>query len=225
MIKPKSVIRQNRKTLSITINQKGELIVKAPKGLADSEINKFIAEKEYWIVTKLNKVKENSLINGDLVDYKAFLLFGNKYQSVIDPQAKSASFVAGKCYIPDLIDQSQRLHKVILIYKRLAEKWLRQRTLEIAKIIKANFDEFKISDTKGRWGCCTSNYCINLNWRVVCLKPELIDYVIVHELCHLKEMNHSPKFWSEVQRILPDYKKRRKQVKEMSFLFQIYKDN
>jgi predicted metal-dependent hydrolase len=163
-------------------------------------------------------------INEDLMSYRAFLLFGDKYETIIDSTVKSANFGANKCIVPMCLDKSQQLHKVILTYKKLALKWLKERTLEIAKVINASFDEFKISDTKGRWGCCTSNCCINLNWRVVCLKPALIDYVIVHELCHLREMNHSQRFWAEVEKILPDYKRRRKAVKEMSYLFQIYKD-
>ncbi len=224
MIEPKKIIRQKRKTLSITITPTGDVIVKAPIGLPEGEIFKFINEKESWILSKLSKANTKAEINDDLIKYKAFLLFGNKYEAVTDITAKSANFVANKCVLPVLPDKSQQLHKVILTYKKLASKWLKERTLEIARVINANFDEFKISDTKGRWGCCTSNCCINLNWRVVCLEPALIDYVIVHELCHLREMNHSPKFWANVEKILPDYKRRRKSVKEMGFLFQIYKD-
>ena len=224
MIQPKEIIRCNRKTLTLTIDSSGGLVVKAPLGLPEYEIYKFIQEKEEWIMSKIKKANSLSQINSNLMNYDEFLLFGVNYPVVRDSFAKSANFSRNQCVVPKGLDHKQTLHKVILTYKRLANKWLKERTLEIASAINTRFDEFKISDTKGRWGCCTSNCCINLNWRVVCLKPALIDYVIVHELCHLREMNHSPKFWTEVGKILPDFKKRRKLVKEMSFLFQIYKD-
>ena len=224
MIKPDKILRSERRTLSITIDKNGLLIVKAPKFLKEAEIERFIAEKESWIQNKMKKANQNAQMNEDLFAYRSFLLFGSKYAARYDNSVKSANFVQNQCVVPLGIPEDEVLHKVILTYKRLAKKWLLERTLEIAKVIGAKFDEFKISDTKGRWGCCTSNFTINLNWRVVCLKPHLIDYVIVHELCHLKEMNHSPKFWANVEKILPDYKLRRKAVKEMGFLFNLYRE-
>ncbi len=217
------IIRSKRKTISITVNALGEVVVKAPPIVPDAEIYKFLQEKQEWIISKQ---KKHSLIgekHKNLVRYEDFMLFGVNYRTVRENGIKTANFIPNRCLIPAGLSQKEELHKVILTYKRLANKWLKERTLEVSKVVGLKFDEFKISDTKGRWGCCNSNFCINLNWRVVCLPPQIIDYVIVHELSHLKEMNHSSKFWSEVESILPDYKKRRKMLKEYSFLFSLYK--
>ena len=223
MITPKEITRSDRKTLALTVDRMGNLIVRAPFNLPEYEIYKFIEEKDDWIKSRINKVKLKASTYPDLISYQKFLLFGTKYKTMKLMSVKSAKFENGFCYVPNLDTQKELVHKVVLVYKRLANKWLKQRTDEISQAIGIKYNSFKVSDTKGRWGACTSKKEINLNFRVVCLAPALIDYVIVHELAHIKEMNHSPKFWVIVQSILPDYKKRRKAIKELNFLFEIYK--
>lgn len=223
MITPKEITRSDRKTLALTVDRMGNLIVRAPFNLPEYEIYKFIEEKDDWIKSRINKVKLKASTYPDLISYQKFLLFGTKYKTMKLMSGKSAKFENGFCYVPNLDTQKELVHKVVLVYKRLANKWLKQRTDEISQAIGIKYNSFKVSDTKGRWGACTSKKEINLNFRVVCLAPALIDYVIVHELAHIKEMNHSPKFWVIVQSILPDYKKRRKAIKELNFLFEIYK--
>lgn len=223
MIEPKEITRSNRKTLALTINRSGELIVRAPFNLPDYEIFKFIEEKDAWIKSRINKIRNKSVNNPDLVSYQAFLLFGKMYQVVVSKTAKSVQFVGDVCIAPSGLSTAEMVHKAILTYKRLANKWLLKRTEEISSVTGLKFNSFKISDTKGRWGACTSKKEINLNFRVVCLAPPLIDYIIVHELAHTKEMNHSAKFWTIVESILPDYKKRRKAVKDINILFEIYR--
>lgn len=222
MIEPKEISRSNRKTLALTITRTGDLIVRAPFNLPEFEIFKFIEEKDSWIKSKIAKIKKREVGNPDLINYQSFLLFGKRYKTILSSDVKSAVFTAENCVVPKGKTREECLHKVVLLYKRLAKKWLEERTSEISKVLGLPFSEFKISDTKGRWGACSSKKVINLNFRVVCLPPQLIDYVIVHELTHTKEMNHSPKFWEKVERVLPDYKKRRKALKDLNFLFEIY---
>lgn len=223
MIMPSKIVRGNRKTISITVNTVGEVVVKAPTRIPDVEIYKFLQEKKDWIVEKQNKQLKLNEKHKNLLCFEEFLLFGVNCPANRIVGLKTANFAQNKCLIPADLSRAEELHKVILVYKRLASKWLKERTLEIARATGLTFDEFKISDTKGRWGCCNSNYCINLNWRVVCLPTYLIDYVIVHELSHLMEMNHSEKFWNFVGKVLPDYKERRKKIKDFGFLFSLYK--
>ncbi|MEM3513203.1 MAG: M48 family metallopeptidase, partial [Thermoplasmata archaeon] len=78
--------------------------------------------------------------------------------------------------------------------------------------------KIKITSGKTRFGSCTSKGYINLSWRLVLAPPEIIDYVIVHELAHLKEPNHSKKFWAVVEKFIPDYKTKRKWLKENGHL-------
>ena len=105
--------------------------------------------------------------------------------------------------------------------KEALVKWYRQR---FADIVKERLDEYSvqlkaapckvvIKDQKTRWGSCSKKGNINLNWRLIMTPIEIIDYVVVHELCHLKIMNHSKDFWNLVESILPDYYERRKWLK------------
>ena len=76
------------------------------------------------------------------------------------------------------------------------------------------FGRIAIKNTKTRWGSCSSLGNLNVHWELVLMPPAILDYVVVHELAHRKEMNHSPRFWAEVEKVLPDYRERRKWLKD-----------
>lgn len=92
-------------------------------------------------------------------------------------------------------------------FRSVAEKMIKERTEEIAHEYGFTYNRIVIKNTKTRWGSCSSKGNINLHYKLMFLPPELRDYVIVHELCHLREMNHSIWFWKEVENIIPGYKK------------------
>lgn len=101
--------------------------------------------------------------------------------------------------------------------KALAEQALiviPERVRYYAPLVGVTYGRITIRNQKSRWGSCSANGNLNFNCLLMLTPPEVIDYVVVHELCHRKEMNHSPRFWAEVERILPDYKIRRKWLKE-----------
>lgn len=92
-----------------------------------------------------------------------------------------------------------------------------QRTAYFAGVMGLQYGRITIREQKTRWGSCSSNHNLNFNWKLVLAPREVLDYVVVHELCHLKEMNHSREFWAEVEKILPDYRSRRKWLKEQGW--------
>ena len=97
---------------------------------------------------------------------------------------------------------------------RRAAQMLAEKTAHFAKEMGVTYGRITIREQKTRWGSCSSKGNLNFNCLLLLAPAEVLDYVVVHELCHRREMNHSPKFWAEVERILPDYHARRKWLKE-----------
>jgi len=104
-------------------------------------------------------------------------------------------------------------------YKKKAKKYIPNRTIEVAKQYQIKFNTIKITSAKTRWGSCTSKRNLNFSYRLILCPEKVIDYVICHELAHLKEMNHSKKFRREVERLMPDYKEHNKWLKDNASIF------
>ena len=98
-------------------------------------------------------------------------------------------------------------------YRNLAREVLGARTGYYARKMGVTYGRISIREQKTRWGSCSSAGNLNFNWKLVLMPPELLDYVVVHELAHRKEMNHSPRFWTIVEKELPDYCNRREKLK------------
>ena len=99
-------------------------------------------------------------------------------------------------------------------YRDLAREVLGARTGYYARKMGVTYGRISIREQKTRWGSCSSVGNLNYNWKLVLMPPGVLDYVVVHELCHRKQMNHSRLFWAEVEKVLPDYQIRRKWLKE-----------
>ncbi|MDO5134770.1 MAG: SprT family zinc-dependent metalloprotease [Eubacteriales bacterium] len=98
--------------------------------------------------------------------------------------------------------------------KKEAGVVLRQRSAYFAKRLQVHYNRITIREQRTRWGSCSSNQNLNFNWKLILAPMEVLDYVVVHELCHLKEMNHSPAYWREVEKILPDYERQKDWLKQ-----------
>lgn len=164
--------KENRKTLAITITQEGSLLIKAPFQIKETEIERFIKQKRYWIYKQTKCVLEE-----------------NK----------------NRIYRSE--EEEQKLRKQ-------AREVLTKRTDYYKKILKVDYQRIRIGNQKTRWGSCSSIGTISYNWHLILMPERILDYVVVHELCHLVEMNHSPAFWKRVSEVIPDYKSRRKWLKE-----------
>lgn len=223
MITPDLVSRSNRRTLSLSILKDGKIVVKAPLKMSNETIAKFVYEKQDWIQEKLAFLHNNHQKFDDIINYKKFLLFGNRYElrfSNVKKIQTSADEMA--IIVPKTIPEDKVLQKLKLWYKKYAKEILEQRLEYISNLMKIVPSAMKINDTKGRWGACNSRGVISFNFRVVMLEPSIIDYVIVHELCHLVEMNHSKKFWNLVYSFLPNAGAEKKKIKDYGFLLTLF---
>lgn len=104
---------------------------------------------------------------------------------------------------------------------RAARTRISERTAYYAKIVGVTYGRITIRDQKSRWGSCSGRGNLNFTWKLVLAPPEVLDYVVVHELCHRIEMNHSAAFWQQVERVLPDYRRRRDWLKENGWLLEL----
>lgn len=111
--------------------------------------------------------------------------------------------------VPDYVTQPELEKK----YRRMAQERIRERTAYFAEKMGVGYGRISIRAAKTRWGSCSYAGNLNFHWKLILMPPEVLDYVVVHELAHRKEMNHSGEFWAEVERILPDYKERRRWLK------------
>jgi predicted metal-dependent hydrolase len=100
-------------------------------------------------------------------------------------------------------------------YKKEAKAYLQMKCIHFSQVMGLRPGDVKINSAKTRWGSCNGKGSINFTYRLLFVPEELIDYVVVHELAHLKEMNHSQRFWSVVEQTMPDYKARRKRLREL----------
>ncbi|MDB5194677.1 MAG: putative metal-dependent hydrolase [Parcubacteria group bacterium] len=98
-------------------------------------------------------------------------------------------------------------------HKEAAREFIHARLLYWNTFYNFIYKDVRIKNTKSRWGSCSRKGNLNFNYKLALIPERLADYIIVHELCHLKEMNHGPKFWKQVERAMPDYKERRRELK------------
>jgi predicted metal-dependent hydrolase len=222
------VIRKKRKTIGIRITAEGEVIITSPFNVREEIILNIIKKKEKWITDKLQLFK-NQVHSKDRTfkDGGSILYFGkfltieichsekdiSKCLSVYNFNKNAIEFLDEKVivyinnnkYIRDDIIREN----IIKCYRLEAKRILEQRTSYYSKIINVNIKKITIKDQKTIWGSCSSRGNINYNYRLVMAPISIIDYVVVHELCHLIHMNHSKDYWKTVESILPDYEERR----------------
>ena len=222
MIVPDYIERSNRKTLTLTVLKDGVVLVKAPISMSDEKINNFIEEKQGWIRSKLMLVQNTNNKFDDIIHYQRFLLYGNKYSLLLSDVKRIETNDTFQIIMPNKVEKEKLLKTLKTWYKKVARKILADRLTFVESKIRMKSKAMKINDSKGKWGSCNSMGTISFNWRVIMLPPKLIDYVIVHEICHLVEMNHSKKFWELVARFLPDVSERKKAIKEYGFLLNLF---
>lgn len=222
MINSPKIEYKKRKTISVSINTMGELVVKAPIGCPMEIINKFLTDKQAWIDSKLKKMDDRIEKYAEIINYQKLLVFGKSYYGYSSGAVKKITLTEDKILIPATVTPDKLHSKITNWYHKYADQILIPRTEEISKMLNLIPTNIKCTGSRGRWGACNSKGELFLNWRLVMLSPHLIDYVIVHELAHLLELNHSPRFWAEVGKVLRDYKSRRKELKEFGFCLKLF---
>lgn len=183
-----------------------KLIVVTPKEISEHRVSKLIAENKDWILSTIEEQQDSLKVGITISDGSEITIMDKAYSVRLLHNQSSAktSFIDTEL----VINSPDNSHVTELI------RWLRKRYKKIistrvqtyAKTFGYEVVKVTLRDQSTRWGSCSTNGTISLNWRLIFAPTAVLDYVIIHELAHLKHMNHSKDFWSEVERMMPDYK-------------------
>lgn len=227
-----SIVRSRRGSISASIAADGSLIVKAPMIIPEFIIRQFLKSKGDWIVNHVKKRRKHG--HHDLVpsskagELQMVHFFEEQIKIVVTDSelAKKTRLYKVKntfqIIVPQKITPAKRekeIQKAIHDwYRHNMKDELVRRVRHYAEIIGVQFHAIRIKDVSSHWGSCSADHNLNFNYRLSMLPVQLADYVIVHELCHILQMNHSQKFWDEVEKYVPNYRALRKELKTYHFL-------
>lgn len=175
-----TLIRSRRKTISIEIDEKAQLLVRAPMRMPKYEIERFIEEKDAWI---------------------------KKHIRIVQEQIEKAKTIEpiGRWELRDLYEE--------------ALKVIPGKVSHYAQALGVTYGRITIRNQKTLWGSCSRKGNLNFNCMLMKSPERVLDYVVVHELCHRIEMNHSKRFWALVESVIPDYKRCRKWLKDEGSMY------
>ncbi len=209
------IIKSIRKTISMKIDEAWELIVKAPLFVSKEKIDEFINKNKTWVEKKKQLVLDRMK---KYVDWEKFMYFWEEYELKFSWESNIIEFNWKTFYL----NKKHKKNTSLLFtnfYKKEAMFYIKNRINFISWKYELKFNKLTISSAKTRWWSCSSNKNISFSYRLIMAPIKTIDYVIVHELAHLKEMNHSKNFWKLVEEMMKwlypwDYKIHKKWLKD-----------
>lgn len=209
-----TIIRKNRRTLGIKISQQGEVLVYAPRHVSINTIENILTKRKSWIVEAKNKIKRYT--NGDDIiflgkEYKVNII--KTFDKKVNIEFDDSKF---NVYIKEenLTTINNNINE--FLYKNYKESFfqmINNRIHDLSEQIGVKPNKVSIKNQKTIWGSCSGNDNISINFKLALAPLDIIDYIIVHELCHIIHKNHSKKFWNTVQAFIPDYNEKRKWLK------------
>lgn len=217
------VIYTKRKTLAITVERDRAIVVHAPIGADPAKIRAAVESRKLWIYEKTHHPQKyagpsdppgKELVNGESVLY-----LGRHYRIELVESAGEVQFTQ-KFLVPKQL-AGQRGAVLRAWYKARAAEKILPRVAHFARSLGVTYNAAKISDSQYRWGSCTPKNNLNFNWRLIKAPMFVIDYVIVHELAHLLEPNHTPRFWNIISAQIGQMEKAKAWLKEHGGLLEV----
>lgn len=218
MSMPYTLIRTSRRTLALVIDSSGSLIVRAPRRMPLREIEAFITLKEHWILKKKESAQERSKQQTTQALHEASTLsVGGEALTVSAADVSFAFVYHGTLLLPS----AQPLHKALTTWL-LGRAEVLLTPLVAAQEARTGLHAMSLhfSSARTRWGSMNAAGAMRLNIALLLCPTEIIDYVIVHELAHLRHPNHSSTFWALVEQLMPDYRQQRAWLKRNQHLIQ-----
>lgn len=212
---PYTLIRTKRKTVAIQVKSDGSVAVRAPQRLAKREIDRIVQQKEGWILAHQQQMQQRQQAQESffLSDGRLPLLGGwlpIEYTDTKTPFCSQGTCFLAKGEEAQLWEQAERL------YRSIAREQLERRVADYANRMGVRPTGLRITGAKGRWGSCSGKNSLNFSWRLILAPEPCVDYVVVHELCHILHHDHSTAFWQEVERWFPDWRQCREQLGQLA---------
>lgn len=209
------IIRSKRRSIALVVEHDATLTVRAPHRVSDAYINELVMKKRVWIEEKkhqmlsLGVVKEKQYVDGEV-----FLFLGKEY-TLTFCYGKSIELIeqGGVMLFPRKFLMSPK-RAMLAWYKKMAYMVIKERVSVYEQISSWKHSSLTITSARTRWGSCGGDGAINFSWRLMMVPLSSVDYVVVHELAHIKERNHSARFWSAVEHVLPHYQEEEKRLKQ-----------
>jgi predicted metal-dependent hydrolase len=204
-----------RKKLTITVERDRSVVVHAPEAVSEEKIRAIVETRRQWIYGKTKHLQKYGLPHPpgkELVNGESTLYLGRLYQiELVHHDSKEIRFGQRFLIPTQLADARKKVLQSWYIEK--AKEKILPRANKIAHDLGVEFENAKIVDNRYRWGSCTIRNNVNFNWRLIKAPMYVVDYVIVHELAHLLEANHTPRFWNIVRAQLPKMEKAKEWLK------------
>lgn len=206
---------ERKKTVSIFIERDGSVRVLAPASASDETIETAIKSKEYLIFTKLAKWKElnQGKVNREYVNGQSFLYLGRNYRLKLTENQDVPLKISGGFFLLDI----RYLSKAEKVFK---EFYKEKALLKIKERMKVHENKFttkptaiKVLELRNRWASWTPKNGLNFHWKCIMAPVSVLDYIIIHEMVHLKYPNHSTDFWNELDKKMPDYREQKNWLK------------
>jgi predicted metal-dependent hydrolase len=203
---------KRRRTVDLIVDRSGEVVINVPEALPSNKLEAIVREKQEWIYTRLDQ-KESVLRAGGHKEYvsgEGFYYLGKKYRlQLVKPADVGADtpplkLLNGRFLMPRSAAAEGR-HHFIKWYTQQGQEWIRHAAEMLKERVLARPRSIAVRDLKFRWGSCNPAGDVYFHWRVILLPPKAVRYLILHELVHLHEHNHSPAFYERLRRAVPDY--------------------
>jgi len=216
--------KKRRRTISLQIKEDGKIVVLAPYHTPKWEVERFIQGKQSWIVEKISeKEKQAKEAKRTFLPGEKFLYLGEWYPLEIhdfnhkEPPLKLSfgNFILNK----DRMVEARDLF--VEWYKKEAREKIAERINYYSRGVHLFPKGVKITSAKSRWGSCSRDNRLSFSWRIMMASLSIIDYILIHELVHIREKNHSKKFWATLESILPDYRKHRVWLRKNAHLLDL----
>jgi predicted metal-dependent hydrolase len=221
---------KRKKTVAIQVAPSSTVSVFTPQFLREEKIRLIVQRKARWIAEKQDLMRRNRHLYApkEFVSGESFPYLGRQYRLQItsspDEGGGGCRLIRGRLQVevdPGTEDEGRkRAAREALIgwYRTRAEDKIRERAARFLEQIEKGPESIEIKDQKRRWGSCSHRGTLRFNWKLILAPLSLLDYVVLHELCHLKHPYHSAPFWRAVQAIIPDYQARRDRLREFTLI-------